>query len=243
MSFMPKYVCPICYTEYDEKKEICSCGFEGIEFYDYNNPQYYTEQKQKNLFKIYKFTKKVACKEIDYPKSKLSIIDTQGLFIEEVLEKRGLAYINAPDAILGSGALAFNSYVVSLYADVKGIKAFALDESSVKMLFLGEHFKSLTDKCLISFSALRYIWVDPNNTRFFADNNVLFNKDQTILFCYARMRPEEEYTVPQSVEVIKKYAFYFTKHLKKLYIHKGTVIEDKALKFHDDKKPEIIFID
>ena len=56
------------------------------------------------------------------------------------------------------------------------------------------------------------------------------------------MRPEEEYTVPRSIKRINQYAFFYTKHLKKLYIHKGTMIDDSAFKFYDDATPEIIYI-
>ena len=70
----------------------------------------------------------------------------------------------------------------------------------------------------------------------------IFNKEKTKLICYARMRPEEEYTVPSTVKQLKKYSFFYPKHLKKLYIHKSTQIEDNALTFYDDNKPEIIYI-
>ena len=239
---MLNYICPICNAQYSEKQSICSCGFEGIEYVDYFNPQRSYEQEKNELFKIYKFTKKVAYKEIEYTASKLSIIDLDENLIDEILENRGLAYVNAPNMILSEGALAFKTSVASLFADVKGAKALFLDESHVKMLFLGKHFESLTDGYFITFPALRYIWVDPENSHFHADNNVLFNKNQTELICYARMRPEEEYTVPKSVKKINKYAFFYTKHLKKLYIHKGTKIDDGAMTFYDDAIPEIIYI-
>ena len=239
---MSNFICPICNAEYSQKQKICTCGFEGIEYIDYYNPLRYDEDSQNTIFKIYKFSKKVAVGEISFEPSQLSIIDTDNIFIDEIFEKRGLAYIYAPDMILSEGVLAQRTNVQSLIADVKGAQALFLDESHIKMLFLGKHFKTLTQDFFISLSALRYIWVDGKNQHFYAQNNVLFNKEKTKLICYARMRPEEEYTVPSTVKQLKKYSFFYPKHLKKLYIHKSTQIEDNALTFYDDNKPEIIYI-
>ena len=239
---MSDFICPICNAEYSQKQKICTCGFEGIEYIDYYNPLRYDEDSQNTIFKIYKFSKKVATGEISFEPSQLSIIDTDNIFIDEILEKRGLAYVYAPDMILSEGVLAQRTNVQSLIADVKGAQALFLDESHIKMLFLGKHFKTLTQDFFISLSALRYIWVDGKNQHFYAQNNVLFNKGKTELICYARMRPEEEYTVPSTVKQLKKYSFFYPKHLKKLYIHKSTQIEDNALTFYDDNKPEIIYI-
>lgn len=239
---MSDFICPICNAEYSQKPKICTCGFEGIEYIDYYNPLRYDEGSQNTVFKIYKFSKKVAMGEINFKPSPLSIIDTDNIFIDEILEKRGLAYVYAPDMILSEGVLAQRTNVQSLIADVKGAQALFLDESHIKMLFLGEHFKTLTKGFFIPLSALRYIWVDSKNQHFYAENNVLFNKEKTKLICYARMRPEEEYTVPATVRHLKKYSFFYPKHLKKLYIHKSTQIEDNALIFYNDSKPEIIYI-
>lgn len=245
---MSNYICPICNAEYEEKTTTCSCcGFDGIEYVDYFNEESYKEYEKKSLFKIYKFAKKVALGEIDYPISKYDTQIYENTIIESIWDKRTLAYVTAPDMTLCDGVLAFQTNIRALIVDVKGIDCEFLNESNVQMLFFGKHVryfaKGRSKGFFISFSALRYIWVDSENPYFYADNNVLFNKDQTKLICYARMRPEEEYTVPRSVEKIQNYAFFFPKHLKKLYIHKGTQIDDYSFKFYDDAAPEIIYID
>ena len=100
---MSNFICPICNAEYSQKQKICTCGFEGIEYIDYYNPLRYDEDSQNTIFKIYKFSKKVAVGEINFKPSPLSIIDTDNIFIDEILEKRGLAYVYAPDMILSEG--------------------------------------------------------------------------------------------------------------------------------------------
>ena len=148
---------------------------------------------------------------------------------------------------LCGGALSFQPSIQALIADVKSIKYDFLDESQVEMLFLGKSVENFTSskskRFFIQYSPIRYIWADSENAHFFADNNVLFNKKQTELIAYARMRPEEEYTVPRSVKRIKNYAFFFPKHLKKLYIYKETKTDEYAFKFNEDAAPEIIYID
>ena len=245
---MSNYICPICYTTYKEKTTTCSCcGFDGIEYVNYFNKESYEASEKKLLFKIYKFAKKVALGEIDYPTSEFLTIPNQNKLIDVITDKRGLAYISAPNMILYDGALAFKTHIKALIADVKGIDYEFLNESNVQMLFLGKNVEYFTDDIendyFIPHSSIRYIWVDLQNPYFYADNNVLFNKDQTKLICYARMRPEEEYTIPRSVEKIQSFAFYFTKYLKKLYIHKDTQIDNHGFVFSDDATPEIIYID
>ena len=241
---MSNFVCPICYKEYDKKTDLCSnCGFEGIEYIDYSNSQSFLGKEKDELFKIYKFSKKVACGKIEYKRSEFSMIDYDDMLIDEIYERRGLAYVHAPNMMLDDGVLALRTEVKSLIADVKGAKSLFLDESHIKMLFLGSSFSTISRGFFIPLSALRYIWVDPKNEYFYADNNVLFNKEQTELICYARMRPEKEYSIPHNVKKIKNYAFFYTKHLKKLYIPKGIQLEERALTFSQDDAPEVFYID
>lgn len=56
-------------------------------------------------------------------------------------------------------------------------------------------------------TALTTLSVNPENAYYTTVDNVLFNKDRTVLFAYAGGKPEGNYTIPNSVTMIRSYAF------------------------------------
>jgi len=58
--------------------------------------------------------------------------------------------------------------------------------------------------------------VDPNNPNYTAIDEVLFNKDKTILIAYPRYKTDKTYTVPDSVTEIAAGAFAFNAYLEEV---------------------------
>ncbi len=244
---MKDLVCPICRKEYSEKPQKCTCGFENIEYsYIYENDKLYEEFKKKQLFSIYKFTKKVLFGEIDYPESKADYIETEDkIYVQELLENRGLAYISS-DCInsekrihAASGLLACRSATLSLILGTDSASRDFLEESGVKILFIDKNFKEFDDGYFIPYSLPRYIYVSEENKYFSSENNVLFNKDKTRLISYAIDRPEKEYTVPESVKVLGRYSFFLPSNLDVLRLPRGIKIEDDALYYNPKCNPRV----
>ena len=77
---------------------------------------------------------------------------------------------------------------------------------------------------------LEFITVSKENTNFANDEyGVLFNKEKTELIKYPTHSPLEEYTVPDTVRSINKYAVEFSHNLRKIKIQKGvTYIGERA---------------
>ena len=245
---MNRCCCPICKSEYDSPVKVCQCGFEGIEYPVYEKPELSSEHEAKRLFSLYKFTKRVATGALAYAPSPLQTLEIEDdvLTIDEALERRGLALVDEPfrdnrKTVARDGLLALRTDVEALILNSYGANAMFLDESHVKALFFGKDFRELTDGFFYPFSAVRYLWVDGENPAFTSDNNVMYNKEKTLLISYARLRPEEEFRVPRSVRSLSRAAFYYPNNLRRLYLPRGIKIPDGALTFYSDSAPEIIY--
>ena len=229
--------CPICHAEYEENPHVCKCGFEGIEYPVYESERLMEEYEKKKLFKIYKFAKKVAMGEIPYQPSELVTYEYGDcICVDEALEERGLAYVEARGdgkrkTVAAEGLIVFRNRIKALYLNTDEAKPYFLEECAVKILLFGPDFRGFQYGYFMPFSPIRYIWVDADNPFLHAENNVLFDKDQTTLIFYAPLRPEEEYTVPKSVRTLKNLSFFAPDHLKKLFLPKGIKIETGALRF------------
>lgn len=233
------YGCPICKTVYGEKISKCRCGFEGVdiaEYYPYfKSEAEKSEEYKKETFGIYKFTKRVACGELPYQPSEVVLQkrDNGDIGIYEAVEERGLAYIDCVGndgkrTVADMGVVALRTGLHSMYLNTDYAESRFLDEAHIKMLFLGPDLKGFTDGFVVLTPPVRYVWVDPKNRFFTAENNVLFSKDKTVLVAYGRCRPEEEYKVPENVRYLEKYSFFFAENLRKLYLPRGIRIADGA---------------
>ena len=80
------------------------------------------------------------------------------------------------------------------------------------------------------YDRLTEITVDPENQYFTSEDNVLFNKDKTVLVSYLSGNPNESYTVPDSVKVIGDYAFLYCFNLRNITLPSGLkIIGDYSL--------------
>ena len=242
-----EYECPICKTKYDRATECCQCGFEHIEKSYYDSAEMDSDAEKKELFNIYKFTKRVACGEIPYEPSELELIERDDkVYVYEALEKRGLAYIDCVGkegipTVADMGVIALRTGLKSLILNTDEADSRFLDEGHIRMLFLGPDFKRFTDGYIVAYAPIRYLWVNSKNKFFSSEDNVLFNKNKTELIFYPRYRPETEYRVPSTVKKIGKGAFGNADKLKKIYLPKNVSIEDRAITKDKADGLEIVF--
>ena len=246
---MSRCYCPICFAEYEENPHTCTCGFEGIEYPVWGNEPLEREFYQKQLFAIYKFTKQVYYQKREWTAAGLITMEYDGkLTVDGVIQPKGLVVVDkigardgCPPTVAADGLLAFHTDVSALILNVDTAKPDVLDESRVRVLFLGKEFGGFEHHVLIQHSRPRYLFVDEHNPLFCAEDHVLFNKSKTKLITYASLRPTAEYTVPQSVRTLADYAFFYPRYLERLYLPKGIKTGDRSLLFHDDARPEIIY--
>lgn len=129
--------CPICNKEYSTNLFKCECGYERLK--DYDQKDY--------LFEIYKFSKAVFNKKIPWINSNYSIINENEneQIIKESLENKYSVTTISPNTNkytkTDTGILPFNLNVKSLIINVDEIDEFLLDESNVRMIFIGDRLK------------------------------------------------------------------------------------------------------
>lgn len=86
------------------------------------------------------------------------------------------------------------------------------------------------------------ISVAAENPYFTSINDVLFVKNMEELVLYSRMLPEESYTIPDGIKVIRSFAFYNQQYLKNVKFSDG-LLEIGELAFHNTKLEEVILPD
>ena len=248
-----RVVCPICQAEYENNPKICSCGYSALSYPVWEDANLLQEQGRAELFAMFKYAKQVYYRRQEYAPSALSLREEENeTVIEYVNDRRGLVYVplhgdeRTRKTVADAGMLAFATQAKALILDVDEIHRSFLDESCVKILLLGAHCKrfrsGMDEDVLVPHSGLRYLFVDESNLYFCGENHVLFSKDKRRLISYAPARPEEEYTVPDSVRSLSPYSFYFPRHLKRLYLPRGVRVHDLAFHFDPNREVQVIRI-
>lgn len=223
--------CPICEKEHLTNEFICDCGYQRLKNYD-----------QKDfLFEIYKFSKAIFNHKINWENSKYTTIENdKNLIIKESLEnKYTISKIDIKDECYSktdTAILPTNLLVKSLIINVDEIDNLLLDESNVRILFIGDKLKKIKGDNIVFYSKVKYLEVDSKNQFFSSDNNVLFDKNKTKLIAYANAKNETEYYVPSSVKEISHYAFFMAENLKTIHVSKKLKIEDDAIYPKDSVK-------
>jgi len=218
--------CPICFRTYKTTPKQCSCGYRGLKSTNlFAEPT--DAYRKKELFEIYKYTKKVYYGQIPDPSRAFYYTDmTDHVLVTDAPQGRGLSVVDA-DAVeeirgrfvrADEGLLAFQSSVASLILNVDEVDPGLLDESCLRMLFLGKRVQGFGGSGLM-YQALRYLFVDSENPYLTAENHVLYDKQMTELICYPTRKPEEEFTLPEGVRRILPRAFgYGANHLRLIRI-------------------------
>ena len=200
---MLEIACPICGKAHQSVPYQCDCGYNESKLQNYRD-------ENNQLFAVYKFSKQIFNKKLDWQQSRYDydVHHNGHVSIQEIFEDKSIAYVDLP--IEGklvkatAGVLAFKRHVKSLIINAEVLDHEMLDESGVRMLFIGDRVREIT-----SFinTSLKYIEVDKNNPYFTSQNNILFDKKMTRLITYCNMKPDTEYTIPETVKEVDAWAF------------------------------------
>lgn len=118
---------------------------------------------------------------------------------------------NVEDGTISIATLAF-----SIGENCKNLKSVTIPKS-VKGIADGAFTQAYMEGNLDS------IFVDEDNAYFMSDDGVLFNKDKTELLQYPSAKPNDIYTIPDSVTTIKPNAFTGSRNLKSVEIPNSVI--------------------
>lgn len=132
-----------------------------------------------------------------------------------------------------------NSIVIS--NKVKKIYEDTFAESTLTSVTIGESVNYI-DKTAFSFmKALCEINVNENNQYFKSISNVLFNKDVTELILYPSAKDTKEYTMPNTVRIVKDNACMYNEFIQELKLSSDLVELGKQAFFSCSSLKSIIF--
>lgn len=125
--------------------------------------------------------------------SRLMTVDMRGNQVLSVIEER---------AFYGASSLR----EIALPASLTELGEMAFWNSGITEVQLPAGFEIYGDGALGSCTSLEVLTVDPSNPLFCAADNVLFNKDMTVVICVPSSR-FGTYSLPEGVTIVGKYAF------------------------------------
>ena len=156
-------ICPICLKEYPE----CTCGFEKLKE---------SSPEDEVLFQIFKYTKNVFLNRIPYTPSTIEILynDEGKNYIDIISPYRGLEFVEH-EGVVCNGVLAFATNTKALILNCDYADGEFLDESRLRILFLGKDFKGFVGEPL-HLNKIKYLYVHKDNLYFESENNMLKRK-------------------------------------------------------------------
>ena len=239
-------VCPICKREYEATPRVCACGFEGLVSKAAFEPYESDAEGREELFRIFKFAKRVLYGQQPYEKSELNVYrDEKETLVQDVFDRRGLALVDlvaTPPTMADTGLLAMQAEKRALILNTNRAMPDLLDECSAEILMFGADFSGFEHDYVSAYARpLRYVVVHGDNPHFVSEDNVMFDRKMTKLYLYAGGKPEEEYRVPKTVKVLQRGSFACAHHLKRLYLPRGTRYDDAF--FYSNPAMEIIYYD
>ncbi len=116
------------------------------------------------------------------------------------LDNFEITSIEIPDTVISIGDCAFSNC------------------TSLKKVSIPKSVREIGTAVFSFSSKLKTIQVDSNNPYFVSVENVLYSKDQTILYAYPAGKEISSFTVPNGVTCIEDYAFCECNHLKEIVV-------------------------
>lgn len=93
---------------------------------------------------------------------------------------------------------------------VTAISYTVFDNNDITEVNIPETISEIDDFTFLRSKKLKAINVDENNKTYSSVDGVLFNKEQTVLYCYPRQKEATEYEIPKGVKTIYILSFYRT---------------------------------
>lgn len=111
---------------------------------------------------------------------------------------------------------------------IEEIEPSAFQGSGLRSLKIGKGVKSIGSGFTNGCASLQTIEVDEENGYFLAEDNVLYNKNKTILLRYAPLLETEHYTIENSVKTIGGGSFDNSEYLEWLTIPENVTLIEKG---------------
>ncbi|EAY13242.1 Leucine Rich Repeat family protein [Trichomonas vaginalis G3] len=126
-----------------------------------------------------------------------------------------LSTICIPDEVISLGEYCFaksyslSSITISPNSKLEIIAAYVFMETPLKQIFLPKNLRSITHETFKDCRTIEFIECDAQSTNYFAEDNVLYNKQKTIIIIFP-YNNVTSFRMPDTVTVIGDNAFVYS---------------------------------
>ena len=203
----------------------------GTEAFSNSNIQKYDFAKCKNLNIIndsaFMSNKKI--QELDLSSaSSLIKINSDAFF-----NCFSLTFVNFPKNLEEIGKSAFahcmklSKINIPNDSKLKLMDSFSFYDTLISSFYIPKHLVQIDVNFLRRSFYLSKIEVSKENTNYTSQNNVLYNKDMTILYVYPNQKTDEQFIIPKTVKIISKKSFINNHFIQKVNLPRNLqTIED-----------------
>lgn len=125
-----------------------------------------------------------------------------------------------------SGCTALKTLTVN--SDITSFGSSPFSGTTIENLHFGQNVSQI-NRIFTDFTSLQTITIDEENSCFTVVDQVIFSKDETMLYRYPKCLDGENYTIPETVNQICEYAFYENTSIKEVGMGEGiTEIGERA---------------
>lgn len=137
-----------------------------------------------------------------------------------------------------AGCSSLKNVTIPSSVTLIGFRAFA--DSGLTTLNIPKNIHEVWDNAFSGCKKLKSFTVDANNSRFYAEDGVLYENFMTLytLNTYPAAKPESAYVLPDEVKYIGNYAFDSVKNLKTIILHENA----KDARFHNAYSVEEVIV-
>ncbi|MDE7363439.1 MAG: leucine-rich repeat domain-containing protein [Ruminococcus sp.] len=143
--------------------------------------------------------------------------------LKKYKEENGVTEVTIPDGIIGIGKEAFDNCrsltSITIPNSVKSIGDYAFACcTSLTSIIIPDSVTSIGEVAFFSCESLTNIEVSKKNKMFCSLDNILYNKDMTVIIEYPTAKETAEFIIPDSVTSISDGVFYDCTSLKSITI-------------------------
>lgn len=113
--------------------------------------------------------------------------------------------------------------------------------TALKRVSFGEKIQTIVGNVFLNCPKLAEITISPRNEFMVAEDNIVYNKDKTVLIYFAAGIQEDKFLIPDTVETIGSNAFTYCQYVKEVRFPASVTQMEQRAVYHNDSITKLLF--